>query len=66
MTNFTLQKGKDCLDSVVEKVIMKMQKKTQRRTRGLAAQFIAFCMPENIKISVTCWDDIYCVVSTLG
>jgi len=41
--NVTLQKGEGCLDSVVEKAIMKMQKKTQRHTRGLAAQFIDFC-----------------------
>jgi len=42
MPNFTLQKGESFLDSVVEKAIMKMQKKTQRHTRGLAAQFIDF------------------------
>jgi len=42
MPNFTLQKGKGCLDSVVEKAIMNMLKKTQRHTRGLAAQFIDF------------------------
>jgi len=42
MSNFTLQKGEACLDSVVEKYIMKMQKKTQRHLRGLAAQFINF------------------------
>jgi len=42
MPNFTLQKGESCLDSVVEKAIMKMQKKAQRHTRGLAAQFIDF------------------------
>ena len=42
MPNFTLQKGEGCLDSVVDKVIMKMQKKTQQHTRGLAAQFIDF------------------------
>ena len=42
MLNFTLQKGEGCLDSVVEKAIMKMQKKTQRHTRGLTAQFIDF------------------------
>jgi len=42
MPNFTLQKGESCLDSVVEKAIMKMQKKTQRHTRGLAGQFIDF------------------------
>ena len=42
MSNFTLQKGGGCLDSVVEKAIMKMQKKTQRHTRGLAVQFIDF------------------------
>jgi len=42
MHNFTLQKGDGCLDSIVEKAIMKMQKKTQRHTRGLAAQFINF------------------------
>ena len=42
MPNFTLQKGEGCLDSVVEKAIMKMQKKTQRHTRGIAAQFIDF------------------------
>jgi len=42
MPNFTLQKGEGCLDSVVEKAIMKMQKKAQRHTRGLAAQFIDF------------------------
>ena len=40
--NFTLQKGEGCLDSVVEKAIMKMQKKTQWNTRGLAVQFIDF------------------------
>jgi len=45
MPNFTLEKGEGCLDSVVEKVIMQMQKKTQRHTRGLAAQFVAFCTP---------------------
>jgi len=33
------------LDSVVEKAIMKMQKKTQRHTRGLATQFVDFCTP---------------------
>jgi len=43
MPNFTLQKGEGCLDSIVEKVIMKMQKKTQRHARGLTAQFIDFC-----------------------
>ena len=42
MTNFTLQKGEGCLDSVVETAIMKMQKKTQQHTRGLAPQFIDF------------------------
>jgi len=42
MPNFTLQKREGCLDSVVEKTIMKMEKKTQRHTRGLAAQFIDF------------------------
>jgi len=42
MPNFTLQKGECCLDSVVEKAIPKMQKKTQRHARGLAAQFIDF------------------------
>jgi len=42
MPNFTLQKGEGCLDSVVEKAIMKMQKKTQWHTRGLAAEFIDF------------------------
>jgi len=42
MTNFTLQKGEGCLDSVVETAIMKMQKKTQQHTRGLAAQFSDF------------------------
>ena len=42
MPNFTLQKGEGCLDSVVEKAIRKMQKKTQRHTRGLTAQFIDF------------------------
>jgi len=42
MPNFTLQKREGCLDSVVEKAIMKMQKKTQRHTRGLVAQFIDF------------------------
>jgi len=42
MPNFTLQKGEGCLDSDVETAIMKMQKKTQRHTRGLAAQFIDF------------------------
>jgi len=42
MPNFTLEKGEGCLDSVVEKVIMKMQKKTQRQTRGLSTQFIDF------------------------
>jgi len=40
--NFTLQKGEGCLDSVVEKAIMKMQKKTLWHTRGLAAQLIDF------------------------
>jgi len=40
MPNFTLEKGEGCLDSVVEKVIMKMQKKTQWHTRS--AQFIDF------------------------
>jgi len=49
MPNFTLQKGEGCLDSVVEKAIMKMQKKTQRHTRDLAAQFIDFL--HAIKIS---------------
>ena len=34
MPNFTLQKGEGCLDSVVEKAIMKMQK-TQRHTRAV-------------------------------
>ena len=42
MPIFTLQKGEGSLDSVVEKAIMKMQKKPQRHTRGLAAQFIDF------------------------
>jgi len=42
MPNFTLQKGEGCLDSVAEKAIMKMQKKTQWHTRGLAAQFIEY------------------------
>jgi len=42
LSNFTLQKGEGCLDSVVEKAIMKMQKKTQSHVRGLAAQFIDF------------------------
>jgi len=42
MPKCTLQKGEGCLDSVVKKAIMKMQKKTQRHTRGLAAQFIDF------------------------
>jgi len=42
MPNFTLQKREGCLNSVVEKAIMKMQKKTERHTRGLAAQFIDF------------------------
>jgi len=42
MPNFTLHKGEDCLDSVIERAIMKMQKKTQRDARGLAAQFIDF------------------------
>jgi len=42
MPNFTLQKREGCLDSVVEKAIMKMQKKTQRHTRGLVAQLIDF------------------------
>jgi len=42
MHKFTLQKGERCLDLVVEKVIMKMQKKTQRHPTGLAAQFIDF------------------------
>jgi len=41
MPNVTLQK-EGCLDSIVEKAITKMQKKTQRHTRGLAAQFIDF------------------------
>jgi len=43
MPNISLQKGEGCLDSFVEKSIMKLQKKTQRHTRGLAAQFIDFC-----------------------
>jgi len=38
----TLQKGEGCLDLVVEKAIMKMQKKTQRHMRGLATQLIDF------------------------
>jgi len=42
MPNFTLQKGEGCFDSVVEKANMKMQTKSQRHTRGLAAQFIEF------------------------
>jgi len=42
MPNFTLQKGEGCLDSVVEKAIIKMQNKTELHTRGLAAQFIDF------------------------
>jgi len=42
MPNFTLQKREGCLDSVVEKAIMKMQKKTQHLTRGLDAQFTVF------------------------
>jgi len=37
-----LLKGEGCLDSVVEKAIMKMLTKTQRHKRGLAAQFIDF------------------------
>jgi len=40
MPNFTLEKAEGCLDSVVEKVIMEMQKKTQGHTRSLAAQCI--------------------------
>jgi len=40
MSNFTLQKGEGCFDSVIEKAIMKMQKKSQWHTGGLAAQFI--------------------------
>ena len=39
---FTLRKVEGCLDSIVEKAIMKMQEKTQRHTRDLAAQFIDF------------------------
>jgi len=42
MPNFTLHKGEGYLDSVVEKAIMKRQKKIQRHTRGLAPQFIDF------------------------
>jgi len=42
MPKFTLQKGEGCLHSAVEKAIMKMQKKTKRHTRGLAAQLIDF------------------------
>jgi len=42
MPSFTLRKGEGCLDSVVEKAIRKMQKKTQRHTRGLNAQFSDF------------------------
>ena len=38
----SMQKGEGCLDSVVEKAIIKMQNKTERHTRGLAAQFIDF------------------------
>jgi len=45
MPNFTLQKREGCLDSVFEKATMKMQKKTQWHTRGLAAEFIDFCTP---------------------
>jgi len=42
MPNFTLQKGEGCLNSVVARAIMKMQKKTQPHTRGSTAQFIDF------------------------
>jgi len=42
MPIFTVQKGEGCFASFVEKAIMKMQKKTQRHTRGLAVQFIDF------------------------
>jgi len=41
-TQFYFGERRCCLDSVVEKVIMQMQKKTQRHTRSLAAQFIDF------------------------
>jgi len=43
--NFSLQKEEGCLYSVVEKAIVKMPKKTQIHTGGLAAQFIDFCTP---------------------
>jgi len=42
MPNFTWEKGEGCLNSVVARAIMKMQKKTQPHTRGLTAQFIDF------------------------
>jgi len=45
MPIFTVQKGEGCLGSVVEKAIMKIQKKTQRHTGVLSAQFIDFCSP---------------------
>jgi len=45
MPNFTLQKGEGCLDSVVEKAIMKMQKKTQWHMRGLSRSLLFFCTP---------------------
>jgi len=63
MPNFTLQKEEGCLDSVVEKAIMKMQKKTQRHTRGLSTQFIDFCTSYNINISTTRWNEM--IFSTL-
>jgi len=42
---FDLQKEECCFYSVVEKNIVKLQKKTEWHTRGLDAQFIDFCTP---------------------
>ena len=42
MPNFTLQKREGRLDPLVEKAIMKMQKKTPRHTKGLACSLSIF------------------------
>jgi len=42
MTNFTLLKGEGCLDSVVEKAIMKMQKKNSMAHERLSRAVYRF------------------------
>jgi len=66
MPNFALQKGEDCLNSVVEKAIMKMQKKTQWHTRGLAREFIDFLHALEYQHINYTLNDIYYVFSTPG